>query len=166
MLPVNTLLQGRYLIIEQIGRGGMGAVYKATDTRLRATVALKETLVLGDAARKAFEREAQLLASLRHHTLPKVSDHFTEGEGQFLVMEFISGDDLAALLARRGSPFPASDVLRWADQLLDALDYLHTQQPPIIHRDIKPQNTKLTDRGEIILLDFGLAKGVSAQMSL
>src|SRR5437867_5313311 len=87
MLPVNTLLQGRYLIVEQIGRGGMGAVYKATDTRLRATVALKETLLTGDAARKAFEREAQLLAGLRHHTLPKVSDHFTEGEGQFLVME-------------------------------------------------------------------------------
>ena len=159
MLPVNTLLQGRYLIVEQIGRGGMGAVYKATDTRLRATVALKETLVAGDPARRAFEREAQLLAGLRHSALPRVSDHFMEGDGQFLVMEFIPGEDLAAMLAQRSVPFPADDVLRWADQLLDALDYLHSQQPPIIHRDIKPQNTKLTARGEIILLDFGLAKG-------
>jgi hypothetical protein len=163
MLPVNTLLQGRYLVVEQIGRGGMGAVYKATDTRLRCTVALKETLVGGEALLKAFEREAQLLAGLRHPTLPRVSDHFVEESGQFLVMEFISGDDLGTLLARRGSPFPFGDVLRWGDQLLDALDYLHSRQPPVIHRDIKPQNMKLTDRGEIILLDFGLAKGAAMQ---
>ncbi|HEU5099650.1 MAG TPA: serine/threonine-protein kinase [Roseiflexaceae bacterium] len=163
MLPDNTLLQGRYLIVEQIGRGGMGAVYKATDTRLRATVALKETLVGGEMLLKAFEREAQLLAGLRHPALPRVSDHFIEETGQFLVMEFIPGDDLATLLLKRGSPFPFGDVLRWGDQLLDALDYLHSRQPPVVHRDIKPQNMKLTDRGEIILLDFGLAKGAAMQ---
>ncbi len=165
MLQPNTILQGRYLILDQIGRGGMGAVYKATDTRLRSTVALKQTLVEGDPARRAFEREAQLLAGLRHPALPRVSDHFMEGDGQFLVMEFIPGDDLAAMLAKRGTSFPIADVLRWADQLLDALDYLHSQQPPVIHRDIKPQNIKLTTRGEIILLDFGLAKGAAAQLS-
>jgi serine/threonine protein kinase len=163
MLPVNTILQGRYLIVEQIGRGGMGAVYKATDTRLRATVALKETLVGGEMLLKAFEREAQLLAGLRHPVLPRVSDHFIEENGQFLVMEFIPGDDLATLLVKRGSPFPFGDVLRWGDSLLDALDYLHSRQPPVVHRDIKPQNMKLTDRGEIILLDFGLAKGAAMQ---
>jgi serine/threonine protein kinase len=166
MLPVNTLLQGRYLIVEQIGRGGMGAVYKATDTRLRSTVALKETLVGGELLLKAFEREAQLLAGLRHPSLPRVSDHFIDESGQFLVMEFIPGDDLATLLIKRGSPFPTLDVLRWGDQLLDALDYLHSRQPPVIHRDIKPQNMKLTDRGEIILLDFGLAKGAAMQTRL
>ncbi len=166
MLPVNTVLQGRYQVVEQIGRGGMGAVYKALDLRLRSTVALKETLVQGDLHRKAFEREAQLLAGMRHPTLPKVSDHFTEGDGQFLVMEFITGDDLGALLMRRAGPFPAVDVLRWGDAILGALEYLHSHQPPIIHRDIKPQNMKLTDRGEIILLDFGLAKGVVAQNSI
>jgi hypothetical protein len=162
MLPPNTLLQGRYEIIQQIGRGGMGAVYKATDIRLRSTVALKQTLVEGEALRRAFEREAQLLAGLRHPTLPRVSDHFIEGDGQFLVMEFIPGDDLGALIAQHG-PYAPDEVLRWADQLLDALEYLHTRKPSIIHRDIKPQNLKLTDRGEIILLDFGLAKGAAAQ---
>src|SRR3982751_6821309 len=144
MLPNKTLLQGRYLIIEQIGRGGMGAVYNDTDTRLRSTIALKETLVGGEMLLKAFEREAQLLAGLRHPALPRVSDHFIDDSGQFLVMEFIPGDDLAPLL-------------------LNALDYLHSRQPPVVHRDIKPQNMKLTDRGEIILLDFGLAKGAAMQ---
>jgi hypothetical protein len=163
MLPVNSILQGRYQIAEQIGRGGMGAVYRAVDLRLGHVVALKETLVAGDAARRAFEREARLLAGLRHRALPKVSDHFTEGEGQFLVMEFIGGDDLGSLIARRENPFPAAEVLRWADDLLDALEYLHGHTPPIVHRDIKPQNMKLTPRGEIILLDFGLAKGAASQ---
>jgi eukaryotic-like serine/threonine-protein kinase len=163
MLPNNTLLQGRYLIVEQIGRGGMGAVYKATDTRLRSTIALKETLVGGEMLLKAFEREAQLLAGLRHPALPRVSDHFIDESGQFLVMEFIPGDDLATLLLKRGGPFSFGDVLRWGDQLLDALDYLHSRQPQVVHRDIKPQNMKLTDRGEIILLDFGLAKGAAMQ---
>lgn len=163
MLPVNSLLQGRYQIIAQIGRGGMGAVYKAIDTRLRSTIALKQTLVEGDIARRAFEREAQLLASMRHPALPRVSDHFTDENGQFLVMEFIPGDDLGAMIVKHGMPFPTSDVLNWGDRLLDALEYLHGHNPPIVHRDIKPQNMKLTDRGEIILLDFGLAKGSTAQ---
>ena len=162
MLEPNQILQGRYRIIESIGRGGMGAVYKAMDTRLHAIVALKQTLVSGEAPRRAFEREAQLLAGLRHPALPKVSDHFVEEDGQFLVMEFIPGDDLGTLLSKRAGPFPVADVLRWADVLLDALEYLHGHTPPIIHRDIKPQNLKLTDRGEIILLDFGLAKGAAA----
>jgi hypothetical protein len=163
MLQNNTVLQDRYRIVEQIGRGGMGAVYRAMDTRLRTTVALKQTLVEGEPLRRAFEREAQLLASLRHPTLPRVSDHFVDQQGQFLVMEYIPGADLGALLELRKHPFTLADVLRWADQLLDALDYLHTHEPPIIHRDIKPQNMKLTARGEIILLDFGLAKGASVQ---
>lgn len=168
MLVPNTLLQQRYLIVRPVGKGGMGAVYQATDTRLNCTVALKQTLLTDKGTRKAFEREAQLLARLRHPTLPKVSDHFVEASGQFLVMEFIPGDDLAGLLARNGGKFPSGDVLvwvlRWADQLLDALDYLHTQTPQIIHQDIKPQNLKLTPRGDIILLDFGLAKGVLPNM--
>lgn len=163
MIAPNTLLQNRYLVLNQIGQGGMGAVYLATDQRFGSTVALKETFFTEAGLRKAFEREARLLNHLRHPALPRVSDHFTEDEGQFLVMEYIAGDDLAEKLKLRGGAFPLSEVLNWADQLLDALDYLHTQEPPVIHRDIKPQNLKLTPRNAIVLLDFGLAKGTAAQ---
>jgi hypothetical protein len=165
MLQPNTLLQNRYRVLSHVGEGGMGAVYVATDERFGSTVALKETFFRDAVMLRAFEREAKLLNRLRHPALPRVSDHFTEGEGQFLVMEFIAGEDLSAMLERQGAAFPARDVLRWADELLDALDYLHTQEPSIIHRDIKPQNLKLTPRGQIILLDFGLAKGTPWQAS-
>ncbi|NNJ12017.1 protein kinase [Chloroflexales bacterium ZM16-3] len=158
-LAPNDLLQGRYRVQALIAQGGMGAVFRAVDERLGNTVALKQTLMSDPQLRAAFEREARLLAGLHHPALPVVSDHFTEGDGQFLVMQYIPGDDLASMLASRGGPFPLAEVLPWADRLLDALDYLHTQRPPIIHRDLKPQNLKLTPRGEIILLDFGLAKG-------
>jgi serine/threonine protein kinase len=160
-----TVLQGRYRIVRQLGKGGMGAVYEAMDERLSRTVALKETLAESDDLKRAFEREARLLANLRHPVLPKVIDHFTEEDGQFLVMEFIPGNDLGDLLERRQQPFSSDEVLRWADDLLDALDYLHTNEPPIIHRDIKPANLKLTAKGKIILLDFGLAKGAAGQMT-
>jgi serine/threonine protein kinase len=162
MIAPNTLLQNRYLVVKQIGQGGMGAVYIATDQRFGSTVALKETFFNDPAMRKAFEREARLLNHLRHPALPRVSDHFAEEEGQFLVMEYIAGDDLAEKLKERGGAFPFNEVLNWADQLLDALDYLHTQEPIVIHRDIKPQNLKLTPRNHIVLLDFGLAKGTPA----
>ena len=166
MLSPETILQGRYRIIRQLGQGGMGAVYEALDQRLDTTVALKETLFTDEKLRKQFEREARLLARLHHQALPRVSDHFNEGDGQFLVMQYVAGDDLSAMLVQRNGPFPQEEVLRWADQLCDALDYLHTQDPEIIHRDIKPQNLKLTARGQIVLLDFGLAKGYSGQMSV
>jgi serine/threonine protein kinase len=165
MLAPNTLLQNRYLIVRSIGHGGMGAVYLARDERLGNTVALKETFFTDERLRKAFEREARLLAHLRHPALPKVTDHFDEDGGQFIVMEFISGDDLEILLAQRGQAFPIEQVLAWGDELLKALDYLHKQDPPILHRDIKPANLKLTPEGEIILLDFGLAKGTAGQTS-
>src|SRR5713226_4723993 len=165
MLSPETILQGRYRIIRQLGQGGMGAVYEAVDERLDTTVALKETLFAEEKLRKQFEREARLLARLHHPALPRVSDHFTEREGEFLVMQYIAGDDLSAMSAQRGGPFPPDQVFAWADQLLDALDYLHTQDPQIVHRDIKPQNLKLTARGQIILLDFGLAKGQAGDLS-
>ena len=166
MLAPDTVLQNRYRIIRLLGQGGMGAVYEAVDERLDTTVALKETLFTDERLRKQFEREARLLARMHHPALPRVSDHFAEGDGQFLVMQFIPGDDLSQTMARKQGPFPADQVLTWGDQLLDALDYLHTQDPQIIHRDIKPQNLKLTGRGQIILLDFGLAKGQGAGPSV
>lgn len=165
MLTPETVLQGRYRIVRQLGQGGMGAVYEAVDQRLDTTVALKETLFSEERLRKQFEREARLLARLHHPALPRVSDHFSEDDGQFLVMQYIPGDDLSEMMARKRGAFPANQVLTWADQLLDALDYLHTQEPQIVHRDIKPQNLKLTSRGQIILLDFGLAKGQAGEIS-
>src|ERR687890_117195 len=164
MIAPGTVLQNRYVVERQIGEGGMGAVYVATDRRFGSTVALKETFFDDPSLRKAFEREARLLNRLRHPALPRVSDHFNEADGQFLVMEYIAGEDLSQMLkARAGAGFPARQVLGWADQLLDALDYLHTQEPPVIHRDIKPQNLKLTARDQVVLLDFGLAKGTPLQ---
>ena len=165
MLDPNTVLQDRYLVERKLGQGGMGAVYLAVDQKFGTTVALKQTLVTGDLLARAFEREARLLNKLRHGALPVVIDYFRQGEEQFLVMQYIPGEDFAALLADRGKPFPAADVLRWADSLLDALDYLHGQDPPVVHRDIKPQNLKLTPRGEIVLLDFGLAKGIPVDLA-
>jgi serine/threonine protein kinase len=160
MIEPGTLLQNRYRVTRQIGRGGMGAVYVATDERFNSTVAIKQTFFFDDPAlRKAFEREAVLLNHLRHSALPRVSDHFVEEEGQFLVMEYVEGHDLGELLKARGGWFPVADVLAWADELLDALEYLHTQEPPVVHRDIKPQNIKRSERGRMVLLDFGLAKG-------
>src|SRR5207237_4877438 len=166
MLSAGTVLQGRYRIVRQLGQGGMGAVYEAVDERLDTIVALKETLFTDEKLRKQFEREARLLARLHHPALPRVSDHFAERDGEFLVMQYIAGEDLAEMLRQKNGPFALEEVLRWADQLCDALDYLHTQDPQIIHRDIKPQNLKLTARGQIVLLDFGLAKGSVGQMSV
>lgn len=165
MIAPGTVLQSRYRIICQLGAGGMGTVYEAIDERLDTTVALKETHFSDERLSKQFEREARLLARLHHQALPKVIDHFSDGNGQFLVMNFISGEDLFEMLRKRGKPFLVNEVLTWGDQLLDALNYLHNQDPPIIHRDIKPQNLKLTSQGQIILLDFGLAKGFKSQGS-
>lgn len=165
MLDSSTLLQNRYRILRQLGKGGMGAVYEAFDERVSCIVALKQTLVETEELRRAFEREAQLLANLSHPALPKVTDHFRETDRQFLVMEYISGTDLAQLMALRGSAFPLPDVLSWADMLLDALEYLHTSPTMIIHRDIKPANIKLTEKNKIYLLDFGLSKGAAGQMA-
>jgi hypothetical protein len=147
----------------------MGAVYQATDRKFGNAVALKETFYSDLQLRKAFSHEARLLNRLRHAALPVVMDYFSIGERQFLVMQYIPGKDLEQLLAERKERgqgvFLTAEIMRWADQLLDALEYLHSQKPPIIHRDIKPQNLKLTPRGEVILLDFGLAKGIASQQS-
>jgi serine/threonine protein kinase len=160
MIEIGTVLQDRFLIEEQIGVGGMGAVYRATDQKFGSAVAIKETFYRDKDLAEAFEREARLLNGLHHPLFPHVSDHFTEGDGHFLVMEFIEGQDLSELL-KRGERFPFETVMRWTLDLLDGLDYLHSQDPPVIHRDIKPNNLKLTSRGNIVLLDFGMAKETS-----
>ncbi len=168
-LTADTVLQNRYRILSLLKRGGMGSVYLAEDLRFHSRVAVKEAYLSNEEFRRAFAREAGLLHRLRHRVLPHVTDHFTEGEAQYLVMQLFPGKDLDELLDEKrletGQAFAVNQVLRWADQLLDALEYLHGHQPPIVHRDIKPQNLKLTEQGDVILLDFGLAKGAAAEMS-
>lgn len=164
MLENKHLLQNRYEIESPIGTGGMGAVYTAIDKRFGTKVAVKQSLATGARLSLAFEREAQLLNSLRHYALPHVTDYFAEGDNEFIVMQYIDGEDLAQTIERCGTFAPAQ-VLQWADELLDALEYLHTQKTPIIHRDIKPQNLKLAPDNKIILLDFGLAKGASNELA-
>lgn len=163
------LLKERYIILKTIGRGGMGAIYLADDNRLAGRqCAIKEVQQesglpqnLIKQGREQFYREASVLAMLDHPTLPKVSDYFAEGDRDYLVMDFVPGDDLKTLMdrsRRRGNFLEIADVMSWAVQISDALDYLHNQDSPVIHRDIKPSNVKLTPRGQIKLVDFGLVK--------
>jgi serine/threonine protein kinase len=169
LLPTGTVLRSRYKIIEFISQGGMGAIYKAADAVLEGRMcAVKEmwtdtNAVPGDLeqVQEQFRREASVLARLDHPNLPKVSDYFAEGNRDYLVMDFVPGKDLKELMdaARaQNKVLPESQVLGWARQILDALEYLHTQDPPVLHRDIKPANIKLTPSGTIKLVDFGLVK--------
>jgi serine/threonine protein kinase len=159
------ILQGRYQVERQLGAGGMGAVYRAVDLRFRNVVAVKESLCAGAELAKAFEREARLLRGLRHRRLPGVIDYFEDGGRWYLVMDYVPGEDMWEMMQRRRQPFPVADVLAWADQLLDLLEYLHGHAPPIVHRDVKPQNLKLTPAGDVMLLDFGLSKGLESETS-
>src|SRR5512133_416860 len=157
-LEKNTLLHNRYRIIEILGQGGMGSVYRAIDERLGVAVALKENLFTTEEYMRQFRLEAVILANLRHPNLPRVSDHFELGDqGQYLVMDFIEGEDLRQRMERMGNITEDEAVLIGA-ALCDALAYLHTRKPPILHRDIKPGNVKISPDGHIYLVDFGLAK--------
>lgn len=164
--PQQTVLQGRYVIEQKLGQGGMGSVYRARDLRLSTvTWAIKEmsqAQITGplelQEARAAFQREAELLASLSHPGLPKVVDHFEQDGKAYLVMEFVPGDSLLAVARREGLPFPLPRVLDWARQICEVLDYLHNRPTPIIFRDLKPANVMLTPEGRIKLVDFGIAR--------
>ena len=165
-LKKGEVLRSRYKIRELIGQGGTGSIYLAEDSRLEGRLcALKEVehnralpTQFIEQAREQFFREASVLARLDHPNLPKVSDFFSEGPRDYLVMDYVPGKDLRErmLEARRNKTFLSeNEVLHWAVQLADALDYLHQQVPPIIHRDIKPSNLKITPSGVIKLVDFG-----------
>ena len=150
------VLEQRYRIEALLGQGGMGAVYAATDLRFNTTVAIKENLEVTPDSQRQFSREAALLHQLRHPNLPRVTDYFfIPGQGQYLVMDYVEGEDLKALLIRKG-PVPEQQALEWIGQVLDALQYLHSRS--VIHRDVKPANVKITSGGQAFLVDFGLAK--------
>jgi len=168
-LPPGLVLRERYAIRQLLARGGMGSIYLAEDERLPGRqCAVKEvehdaelSEALHSESRAQFFREASVLARLDHPNLPKVSDYFSDGLRDYLVMDFVPGQDLKSLIdqaAVRGQRLDYTDVLQWSDQILDALGYLHSQVPPVVHRDIKPSNLKLTPSGLIKLVDFGLVK--------
>lgn len=168
-LKAGDTLRGRYRIRRIIGQGGMGSIYLTDDLRLEGRqCALKEvehdkTLsgALIKEAREQFLREATVLARLDHPNMPKVSDFFSIGQRDYLVMDFVPGKDLRTLMIEskeKGTFITESEVLNWSNQLADALGYLHHQNPPIVHRDIKPSNLKLTPTGVLKLVDFGLVK--------
>ncbi len=147
----------------------MGAIYQAEDMRLEGRLcAVKEIIPEPDVPKERYEqlqeqfhREANILARLDHPNLPKVSDYFAENGRDYLVMDFVPGKDLRQALDEaiaEGNFLPQKQVLAWADQLCDAIEYLHSQDPPALHRDIKPANIKLTPAGTIKLVDFGLVK--------
>jgi len=170
-LPLNSgeVLRGRYKVRQRIGQGGIGSIYLAEDQRLEGRLcAIKEVehdrtlpAKIFEEAREQFMREATVLARLDHPNLPKVSDFFSRKKRDYLVMDYVPGQDLRDLMldARRRKTFLREDVvLGWANQIANALTYLHRQDPPIIHRDIKPSNLKLTPSGLVKLVDFGLVK--------
>jgi len=165
-LPANAVLQNRYRIIKMVGGGGMANVYQAEDMRFPGkTWAVKEMreelLPVTDRlpAIQAFTREAELLARLEHPTLPRVIDHFSEGGRHYLAMEYLEGQTLQQRIAKaRNRPFKEQEVIEWAIQICDALDYLHSQDPPIIYRDLKPANIIVDRAGAVKLIDFGIAR--------
>ncbi len=162
-LESGSLLNNRYRIVEVLGQGGMAAVYKAIDENLGVEVALKENLFTTDEYARQFRLEATILASLRQQNLPRVSDHFViEPLGQYLVMDFIEGEDLRQRLDRLG-PLPEQEVIIIGVAICDAISYMHTRTPVILHRDIKPGNVRITPHGHIYLVDFGLAKVVEGR---
>jgi len=168
------ILRDRYIIREIIGRGGMGSIFLAEDKRLPGRLcALKQVRYDQDIpenlriqTHEQFYREASVLARLDHPNLPKVSDYFSDSDCDYLVMDFVPGDDLKVLMdrsRRRRNFLNQDEVLQWAAQICDAMEYLHNQDPPVIHRDIKPSNLKLTPNRLVKLVDFGLVKQMAPE---
>lgn len=166
--PQSLLHNGRYLILKQVGKGGMAAVYKAHDLHLKQrTVAIKEMSQQGLSGQElqkavdAFIHEAELLARLKHQNLPHIYEQFEDRGRRYLVMEFIEGETLEDRLAtihQRSDHLPLAQTLSIARQLCIVLEYLHSQQPPVIFRDLKPANIMLNKQQQIYLIDFGIAR--------
>jgi len=162
ILQSGEVLNNRYQIKKLVGQGGFGNLYLARDKVLDRDCVLKGNLDPAPEAERQFIREAKILANLHHPNLPRVTDFFTsDNGGQYLVMDYIEGQDLQEKLDDQSGPLEESQVLPWIEQICDALTFLHEQKTPVIHRDIKPGNIKITPDGRAVLIDFGIAKEFS-----
>lgn len=170
----DVLQQGRYRIVNQTGQNGTGILYEAYDNVQSTNVVLKElpiklnkvtTPAQLESLKLAFAGEAKILAEIKHDAFIQVSDYFSEIDRHFLVFEAAEGDYLSEMLEKSKMAFSLTEVTAWADQLLEALNYLHTQSPVVIHRDVRPQNIKLTLAGQIKLLALSIAKNSDAKAS-
>jgi serine/threonine protein kinase len=164
-LSVGHLLDGRYRIHKVLGVGGMGRVYLANDTRLANRPVAAKEMIIGDGVRERkavedFNREASVLARLSHPAIPQVIDYFAEQGRHYLVMEYVAGGDLQGRLDQigAGARLPEPQVLSMARQLLEVLQFLHSQKPTIIYRDLKPANIMIDQHGRAMLVDFGIAR--------
>ncbi len=167
-LQSGVTLQDRYLILGVLGTGGMGSVYKGRDLHfpnVTKLVAVKEMINMAtdpnmrEMVVRNFEREADLLATLSHPSIPRIYDYFTHDKSSYLVMEFIEGKDLEAILRQTDEFLPEERVVSWAIELCDVLSYLHGHKPqPVVFRDIKPSNVMVDQHGHIRLIDFGIAR--------
>lgn len=164
VLAPNSKLGNRYVIANPLTIGGMGAIYLAFDSAQSQTCVVKEMLDhYADPTERAkaiqdFDREADMLADLDHPNIPKILCRLTENNRHYLVMEYVHGSNLEDLLKQRGTPCPEVEVVEWTGQVLGLLDYLHSRQPPVIYRDLKPANLMLRRDGRVMMIDFGIAR--------
>jgi serine/threonine protein kinase len=167
-LQAGVTLANRYAIQEVVGLGGMGSVYRARDMHfpnVTKLVAVKEMInsapdpLVRETIVQNFEREANLLATLHHLSIPRIYDYFSLDSRSYLVLEFIHGKDMEAIISETNGFLTEEQVLTWAIELCDVLDYLHKHKPDaIIFRDMKPSNVMINSNGDVLLVDFGIAK--------
>src|SRR5436309_15252935 len=163
-LPQGTVLNGHYRIERALGTGGFGHVYLAIDLRTNQQYAIKEYLVSGASGKAQLEHEARVISQLHHPNLPAFQDAFDERGRYYIVLGYIEGSDLTDLIRvvrQRNEVIPLARILNWIISICDAVTFLHNQIPPIIHRDIKPDNIRITSDGMAILVDLGNAKATA-----
>lgn len=165
-----TLAKGRFLLIGKISEGGMGKIYLAQDKKMKCMVVIKKMIPIAENEddlnylSKRFKEEARLLFRLKHTSIPRVVDYFIENNSFYMIMEFIEGQNLLQYVShKQDGRLSVDEAVDLMEKVCDILKYLHKQKPPIIHRDIKPGNIMINKEGEIILVDFGLARSLDRE---
>ncbi len=163
-IPPGTVVHSHYRVERALGSGGFGHVYLAVDLRTNQQCAVKEYLVSGSSGQAQLQHEARVLSRLHHPSLPTFIDAFSERGRYYIVLSYIDGKDLTdyiRMARQRNEVIPLQRIMSWLLAICDAVHFLHSQQPPVIHRDIKPDNIRITSDGTAILVDLGNAKAVA-----